>query len=157
MQAQAPNPVANDAQGHTRNGRRGSSLAARFTISTFFLKVVDEEAESMSRGKINPKRPKRPKLPEKCTLMDCVRWVMYAQNCSEDEAKREVKDAIASGRLSFGATVSGPGMPAKSGQFRFRNGPPCRGTLKCAISAPSISTELCILAAVMGMTRAASS
>lgn len=73
----------------------------------------------MSRGKI---KPKRPKLPKKCTLMETVRWVMYARNCSEEEAKRLVADAINSGRLPFHATLSSPGEPDKAGVFRWRDG-----------------------------------
>ena len=76
----------------------------------------------MSRGKIKPKRMKRPKLPEKMTLMDCVRWVMYARKVDEEEAKRQVVEAINSGSLPFQATRFAPGEPDKTGEFRVRNG-----------------------------------
>ena len=76
----------------------------------------------MSTGRIKAKRMKRPKLPEKCTLMDCVRWVMYSQRVDEAEAKRQVSEAINSGKLPFGATLISPGKPNKSGVFRVRDG-----------------------------------
>jgi len=76
----------------------------------------------MSKGTIKPKRMKRPKLPEKCTLMDCVRWVMYSQRVDETEAKRQVAEAINSGKLPFAATLKRPGTPDKHGVFRVRDG-----------------------------------
>lgn len=77
----------------------------------------------MSTGRIKPKRMKRPKLPEKLTLMDCVRWVMYAERCSEEQAKEKIAAAINSGRLPFEADlVDGNNKFLKHGVFRARDG-----------------------------------
>lgn len=71
---------------------------------------------------IKRRRGKKPELPERCTLMDCVRWVMWQQQCDEVEAKRQVSEAINSGKLPFFAVRKAPGQSDAAGEFRVRDG-----------------------------------
>jgi hypothetical protein len=66
---------------------------------------------------------KRPKLPKKPTLEQCIRWVMYAQQCSEEQARERITVAINSGRLPFEANqIDRDGKFVKRGVFRVRDG-----------------------------------
>jgi hypothetical protein len=66
---------------------------------------------------------KRPELPEKMTLEDAVRWVMYAERCNRAQARKKVLAAVNDGRLPFEADqVDRDGKTLKHGVFRVRDG-----------------------------------